>query len=83
MFARGGAPAGDASHKAKTSSALRVGWAGGCVISRGDEKNPDWYLSLLTADIKDPSLAEQKGKNIIFGLIWLFSLSKYRRLQRG
>lgn len=63
------------------AAVLQVGWAGGGVISRGDEKIPNWYLSLLTADIKDLSLAEQKGKNIIFGLIRLFSLSKYRRLQ--
>jgi len=59
----------------------RVGWAGGCVSRRGDEKIPNWYLSL--ANTKDLSLAEQKGKNMIFGLIRLFSLSEYGRLQQG
>lgn len=47
----------------------RVGlWsnAGGCVIRRGGDKIPNWYLSLLTADIEDLSLAEQKGKNTGF-----------------
>lgn len=44
---------------------------------------PNWNLSLLTADTKDVSLAEQKGNNAIFGWIRLFSLSKYHRLTRG
>lgn len=44
---------------------------------------PSWYLSLLTAGITDVSLAEQKGNNVIFGWIRLFSLSKYHRLTRG
>lgn len=40
---------------------------GGCLTRRGDGKVPSWYLSLLTAGIKDVSLAEQKGNNVIFG----------------
>lgn len=46
------------------AAVLRVGQAGGCVIGRGDEKLPNWYLSLLTADIKDLSLTEQKGNDV-------------------
>lgn len=44
---------------------------------------PSWYLSLLTAGIKDVSLAEQKGNNVIFGWIRLFSLSTYQGLTGG
>lgn len=41
---------------------------------------PSWYVSLLTAGIKDVSLAQQKGNNAIFGWIRLFSLSKYHEV---
>lgn len=41
---------------------------------------PSWYLSLVTAGVKDVSLAEQKRNNVIFGWIRLFSLSKYHEV---
>lgn len=55
------------SHRSRhrlPAAVLWVGQAGGRVIGRGDEKLPSWYLSLLTADIKDLSLTEQKGNGI-------------------
>lgn len=83
MLPWGDAQVGDASHKAEITSPLLCRGLDGQVAVLSEEEIPNWYLSLLTADIKDLSPGEQKEKNIIVGLIRLFSPSKYCRLRWG
>lgn len=72
------AQAGTAPHEVEIISLLPHAW-----LSYLERRWKGAQLVLLTAGIKDVKLAEQKGSNVIFGWIRLFSLSKYHRLTRG